>query len=116
MAVAMTYGLVNQSVGYLFKILEKICHVDGLKKAEVTVIPDYTLKGMAFDCNLTFRVSIKNVGKNLGSSGHLNGTVNIFLSYPEVIAVDSGLVFQQKMSVPLIPHCRPACRDVGQNA
>lgn len=61
MAVAMTYGLVNQSVGYLFKILEKICHVDGLKKAEVTVIPDYTLKGMAFDCNLTFRVSLGNV-------------------------------------------------------
>ncbi len=61
MAVAMTYGMVNQSVGYLFKILEKICHVDGLKKAEITVVPDYTLKGMAFDCNLTFRVSLGNV-------------------------------------------------------
>ena len=61
MAVAMTYGLVNQSVGYLFKILGKICHVDGLKRAEINVVPDYTLKGLAFDCKLTFRVSLGNV-------------------------------------------------------
>ncbi len=61
MGVAMTYGVVYQSVGYLFKLLEKICHVDGLKKAEISVVPDYTLKGMAFDCNLTFRVSLGNL-------------------------------------------------------
>lgn len=61
MGVAMTYGVVYQSVGYLFKLLEKICHVDGLKKAEISVVPDYTLQGMAFDCNLTFRVSLGNL-------------------------------------------------------
>jgi len=61
MAVAMTYGVLYQSVGYLMKVLEKICHVDGLKKAEISVVPDYTLAGIAFDCNLTFRVSLGNV-------------------------------------------------------
>lgn len=61
MAVAITYAAVTQSVGYLFKVLEKICQLDGLKNAEVTVLPDYTLQGMVFDCNLTFRVSLGNV-------------------------------------------------------
>lgn len=61
MAVAMTYGVVYQSVGYLLKLLEKICHVDGLKKAEISVVPDYTVSGMIFDCDLTFRVSLGNV-------------------------------------------------------
>lgn len=61
MAVAMTYGLIYQSVGYLMKLLEKISHVDGLKNAEISVVPDYTLQGISFDCRLTFRVSLGNV-------------------------------------------------------
>ncbi|MBO5041832.1 MAG: DUF2953 domain-containing protein [Clostridia bacterium] len=61
MAVAMTYGILNQSVGYLMRILEKICHVDGLKKAEISVVPDFTIQKIELDCNLTFRVSLGNV-------------------------------------------------------
>ncbi len=61
MAVAITYAAVTQSLGYLMKVLEKICHVKDLKKAEITVYPDYTLEGMAFDCNITFRVSLGNL-------------------------------------------------------
>ena len=79
MAVAMTYGVVYQSVGYLMKLLEKICHVDGLKKADVSVQPDYTLSGLAFDCDLTFRVSLGNLVGALLKAGFafLKGYVKI---------------------------------------
>ena len=35
--------------------------MDGLKKADISIQPDFLSSGLAFDCNLTFRVSIGNV-------------------------------------------------------
>ncbi|MBE6586016.1 MAG: hypothetical protein E7645_05760 [Ruminococcaceae bacterium] len=79
MAVAMTYAVITNSLGYLIKILQKICYVEDLKKAEITVYPDYTLTGLAFDCNLTFRVSLGNlVGAALKAGfSFLNGYMKI---------------------------------------
>ncbi len=125
MAVAMTYGVVTQSVGYLMKILEKICHMDGLKKAEITVLPDYTVEGMVFDCDLTFRVSLGNlVGAALKAGfAFLFGYLKIrpdpehpktAVPVPDIPSIPkpSKAVKPDKPSRPEIPDTPPESPDV----
>ncbi len=61
MTAAVTYGLVNQAVAYLMELLKKISHVDGLKKADVLILPDFLSDKIEYDIKLTFRVSLGNV-------------------------------------------------------
>ncbi len=125
MAVAMTYGVVYQSVGYLFKLLEKICHVDGLKKAEVSVVPDYTVSGIVFDCDLTFRVSLGNlVGAALKAGfAFLRGYLKIkpdpdhpktTVPVPDIPPVPkpAKAVKPDKPSAPELPDAPPTSPDV----
>lgn len=58
---AIMYGVIHQSVSYLMLLLGKMCHVDGLQKADVAIVPDYTADKISFDVKLTFRVSLGNV-------------------------------------------------------
>jgi len=61
MTAAVTFGLVNQAVAYLMELLKKISHVDGLKKADVLIQPDFLSDKIEYDVKLTFRVSLGNV-------------------------------------------------------
>ena len=61
MQAAVIYGAVNQSVQYLVEFLRKISHVDGLKKADIRVEPDFLSEKIEFEFNLTVRVSLGNV-------------------------------------------------------
>ena len=61
MQAAVIYGVVNQSVQYLVEFLRKISHVDGLKKADILVEPDFLSDKVEFDFNITVRVSLGNV-------------------------------------------------------
>lgn len=61
MQTAVIYGAVNQSVQYLVELLRKISHVDGLKKADIRVEPDFLSEKIEFEFNMTFRVSLGNV-------------------------------------------------------
>ena len=61
MTAAVTYGLVNQAVAYLMELLKKISHIDGLKKADVMIQPDFLSDKIEYDIKLTFRVSLGNV-------------------------------------------------------
>ena len=61
MQAAVIYGVVNQSVQYLVELLRKISHVDGLKRADIRVEPDFLSQSIEFEFNMTFRVSLGNV-------------------------------------------------------
>ncbi len=61
MQAAVIYGVANQSVQYLVALLGKISHVDGLKKADIRVEPDFLSDKIEFECKITFRVSLGNV-------------------------------------------------------
>ena len=61
MTAAVTYGLVNQAVAYLMGLLKKICHVEGLKKADVVIQPDFLIDRIEYDIKLTFRVTLGNI-------------------------------------------------------
>ena len=61
MQAAVIYGVVNQSVQYLVEFLRKISHVDGLKRADIRVEPDFLSDKVEFEFNLTVRVSLGNV-------------------------------------------------------
>ena len=61
MTAAVTYGIVNQAVAYLIELLKKISHVDGLKKADITIRPDFLIDKIEYDIMLTFRVSLGNI-------------------------------------------------------
>ena len=61
MQAAVIYGAVNQSVQYLVEFLRKISHVDGLKKADIRVEPDFLSEKIEFEFKLTVRVSLGNV-------------------------------------------------------
>ncbi len=58
---AVMYGVVNQSVQYLMEGFRKFTHVDGLRKAEINVTPDFLSDKIDFDFKLTVRVSLGNV-------------------------------------------------------
>ena len=61
MQTAVIYGAVNQSVQYLVEFLRKISHVDGLKKADIRIEPDFLSDKIEFELKLTVRVSLGNV-------------------------------------------------------
>lgn len=61
MQTAMVYGVANQAVQYLVEFLRRISHVDGLKKADIRVEPDFLSEKIEFEFNMTFRVSLGNV-------------------------------------------------------
>lgn len=61
MQAAVMYGVANQSVQYLIAFLQKITHVDGLKKLDFRVEPDFLSDKIEFDFNMTVRVSLGNV-------------------------------------------------------
>ena len=61
MQIAVIYGAVNQSVQYFVEFLRKISHVDGLKKADIRVEPDFLSEKIEFEFKLTVRVSLGNV-------------------------------------------------------
>ena len=79
MQAAVIYGVANQGVQYLLTFLGKICHVDGLKKADVRIEPDFLSDKIEFDFNITVRVSLGNlVGALLKAGWHfLVGFVKI---------------------------------------
>ncbi len=59
--VAISYGVITNAVGGLVKLLQTICDVDSLKKADIVVEPDFTSNKIEFDCHVTFRMSLGNV-------------------------------------------------------
>ena len=61
MSCAVMTAVVDRSIKYLMWFLGKICVVNGLKKADIQVAPDYMVDSIAFDCNITFRVTIGGV-------------------------------------------------------
>jgi hypothetical protein len=61
MQAAVIYGVANQAVQYFMEFLKKICHVDGLKKADISIEPDFLSDKIEFECKVTVRVSIGNV-------------------------------------------------------
>lgn len=61
MQAAVMYGVVNQSVQYLLSFLQKAAHVDGLKKADIQVAPDFLSEKIEFEFKITVRVSLGNV-------------------------------------------------------
>lgn len=61
MQAAVLYGVANQSVQYLLAGLGRITNLDGLDKAEISVVPDFLSGKIDFDFKLTVRVSIGNV-------------------------------------------------------
>ncbi len=61
MQAAVIYGVANQAVQYLVEFLRKISHVDGLKKADIRIEPDFLSDKIEFEFNMTVRVSLGNV-------------------------------------------------------
>ena len=61
MQAALIYGGANQAVQYLIAFLQRISHVDGLKKADIRIEPDFLSDKIDFEFKLTFRVSLGNV-------------------------------------------------------
>ncbi len=61
MQAAVLYGIANQSVQYLLAFLGKVSHVDGLRRADIRVEPDFLSEKIEFECKLTFRLSLGNV-------------------------------------------------------
>ncbi|MBQ5725295.1 MAG: hypothetical protein IIV80_03985, partial [Clostridia bacterium] len=41
--------------------LERISHVDGLRRADIRVEPDFLSEKIEFECKITFRLSLGNV-------------------------------------------------------
>lgn len=61
MQAAIIYATANQAVQYFVEFLKKICHVDGLKKADIRIEPDFLSDKIEFEFNMTVRVSLGNV-------------------------------------------------------
>ena len=61
MQAAVIYGAANQAVQYFVEFLRKISHVDGLKKADIRIEPDFLSDKIEFEFNMTVRVSLGNV-------------------------------------------------------
>ncbi len=69
MQAAVLYGVANQGVQYLVQFLKKITNMDGMKKADIQVIPDFLSDKITMDIKLTFRISIGNVLGSLIKAG-----------------------------------------------
>ena len=61
MQAAVIYGVANQAVQYFVEFLRKICHMDGLKKADIRIEPDFLSDKIEFEFKVTVRVSLGNV-------------------------------------------------------
>lgn len=61
MQAAVLYGVANQAVQYLVAFLQKICHVDGLKKADFRVEPDFLSESIEFEFKMTLRLTVGHV-------------------------------------------------------
>lgn len=61
MSSAITFALVNQGVQYMFLFLDKIAQLRGLKRAEISVAPDFASQDFALDCRVTVRVSLGGI-------------------------------------------------------
>ncbi len=59
--VAISYGMMTNAMGGLVALLQKICDVDSLKKADIWVEPDFESDKIDFDFDITFRMSLGNV-------------------------------------------------------
>ena len=61
MQAAVIYGVANQSVQYLVCFLQKICHVDGLKKADFLIEPDFLSDSIDFEIKMSIRLTVGHV-------------------------------------------------------
>lgn len=59
--VALSYGVMTNAMGALMVLLQKICDVESLSKADIDVRPDFTAETTTVDCCITFRMSLGNV-------------------------------------------------------
>lgn len=57
-STAIAYGAIVQSVAYLIEMLDRITNVDGLKKAEIEVIPDYLSEKTTLDLCFVFSLRV----------------------------------------------------------
>ena len=60
-STAILYGAAVQSVAYIIEILGRITNVDGLKKAEISVEPDYLSEETSLDLCFIFSLRIRHV-------------------------------------------------------
>lgn len=58
---AIMYGAMYQSLSFLMEGLQRITHMDGLDKADILLVPDFTNDRISFDANITFRVTLGHV-------------------------------------------------------
>ena len=58
MQTAVVFGVVNQSVQYLVAFLKKICRMDGLRRADIQVYPDFLIEDTKVDLKITFGISL----------------------------------------------------------
>lgn len=57
-STAIAYGAIIQSVAYLIEMLDRITNVDGLKKAEIEVTPDYLSEKTSLDLCFVFSLRV----------------------------------------------------------
>lgn len=57
-STAIMYGAVIQSVAYLIELMDRITNVDGLKKAEIDVTPDYLSEKSSLDLCFVFSLRV----------------------------------------------------------
>ena len=57
-STAIAYGAIVQSVAYLIEMLDRITNVDGLKKAEIEVNPDYLSEKTTLDLCFVFSLRV----------------------------------------------------------
>ena len=60
-STAILYGAVVQSVSYIIEILKSVTNVDGLKKADISVFPDYLSESSSMDLCFEFSLRIAHV-------------------------------------------------------
>lgn len=58
MQTAVLFGVVNQSVQYLVAFLKKICRMDGIRRADIQVYPDFLTEDTQVDFKITFGISL----------------------------------------------------------
>ena len=61
MQAAVRFGAINQSVQYLMAFLQSICHVDGLRRADIAITPDFLSDTIKADLKISLGMSLGNV-------------------------------------------------------
>ncbi len=107
MQAAVMYGVVNQSVQYLVAVLNKITNVDGLKKADIRVEPDFLSEKIEFEFKMTFRISLGNVlGALLKAGWHF--LVGFLRIKPDPDHPKPGIKPPKAQKPPKAPRPEPA--------